>query len=411
MGELKPGWRSVKFGEVVRLGKERCDPAVDGIERYIGLEHIEPGDLRVRSWGEVSDGTTFTTRVRPGHVLFGKRRAYQRKVAVADFDAVCSGDIYVFESANPGKLLPELLPFLCQTDAFFDYAVGTSAGSLSPRTNWTSLAEYEFALPPLEEQRRIARVCEAMVTCETTLAITSEAATGVALAGTLSMLGVDFAAGGSSLTAKLVLPRNWRLTTIGGLVRPRDQGVQVGPFGGSLASRHYSPSGVEVLKVHNVGHDGYIDRSKFVHVSTAYASELARYAVRADDVVVVAQGDTTGRVAMVREQDAGALISQHLIRVRLDSETVSARWLCGFMRSPLFLEQASRVMKKSTRPGLNTSDILEMRIPLPPRAEQEERADHIQRLLSTSAQFRTRRVQLLQARLALLNRTLADTAA
>lgn len=162
MNELKPGWRRVKFGDVVSLGKERCvDPAGEGIERYVGLEHIEPGDLRVRSWGEVADGTTFTTRVRPGHVLFGKRRAYQRKVAVADFDAVCSGDIYVFESANPTKLLPELLPFLCQTDAFFEHAVGTSAGSLSPRTNWTSLAEYELALPPWEEQPRFAKVLRA----------------------------------------------------------------------------------------------------------------------------------------------------------------------------------------------------------------------------------------------------------
>lgn len=156
MGELKPGWKRVKFGEVVRLAKERCAPVTEGIERYIGLEHIEPGELRVRSWGDVTDGTTFTTRVRPGHVLFGKRRAYQRKVAVADFDAVCSGDIYVFESANPEKLLPALLPYLCQTESFFDYAVGTSAGSLSPRTNWTSLAEYEIALPPPDEQRRLA---------------------------------------------------------------------------------------------------------------------------------------------------------------------------------------------------------------------------------------------------------------
>jgi len=157
VGELKPGWRRVKFGEVVRLNRESCrEPAAEGIERYIGLEHLEPGDLRVRSWGDVSEGTTFTNRVRPGQVLFGKRRAYQRKVALADFDAVCSGDIYVFESANPEVLLPELLPFLCQTDAFFERAVGTSAGSLSPRTNWSGLAGYEFALPPLEEQRRIA---------------------------------------------------------------------------------------------------------------------------------------------------------------------------------------------------------------------------------------------------------------
>ena len=159
MGELKPGWRRVKFGEVVRLNRETCkDAAGEGIERFIGLEHLEPGDLRVRSWGEVSDGTTFTNRVRPGQVLFGKRRAYQRKIAVADFDAVCSGDIYVFESANPEVLLPELLAFICQTEAFFEHAVETSAGSLSPRTNWSSLANYQFVLPSLEEQRRVAAV-------------------------------------------------------------------------------------------------------------------------------------------------------------------------------------------------------------------------------------------------------------
>lgn len=137
---LKPGWHRVKFGDVVRLSKTRSqDPLADGIERYVGLEHLEPDDLHIRSWGDVADGVTFTSMFQPGQVLFGKRRAYQRKVAVADFSGVCSGDIYVLETKDAEVLLPELLPFICQTDAFFDHAVGTSAGSLSPRTNWTSL--------------------------------------------------------------------------------------------------------------------------------------------------------------------------------------------------------------------------------------------------------------------------------
>jgi type I restriction enzyme S subunit len=154
------GWTRVAFGDVVRLSKARvADPEAAGIERVVGLEHIEPGDLRIRRWGDVADGTTFTTLFKPGQVLFGKRRAYQRKVAVADFEGVCSGDIYVLEPAND-RLMPELLPFLCQTDAFFDHAVGTSAGSLSPRTNWTSLASFEFLLPPIQEQ---ARLLEALV--------------------------------------------------------------------------------------------------------------------------------------------------------------------------------------------------------------------------------------------------------
>lgn len=160
---LKPGWRRVKFGDVVRLSKARSqDPLADGIERYVGLEHLEPGDLRIRSWGNVADGVTFTSVFQPGQVLFGKRRAYQRKVAVADFSGVCSGDIYVLETKDAQILLPELLPFICQTDAFFDHAVGTSAGSLSPRTNWSSLAEFELALPTsLTEQAALLNVLSA----------------------------------------------------------------------------------------------------------------------------------------------------------------------------------------------------------------------------------------------------------
>src|SRR5262245_32403424 len=170
-------WKRVKFGEVVRLVKETCrDPVAAGIERVIGLEHLDPGALRIRSWNDVADGTTFTTRVRPGQVLFGKRRAYQRKVAIADFDAICSGDIYVFESADPARLLPELLPYICQTDAFFEHAVDTSAGSLSPRTNWSSLATYEFALPELETQAQLARALgSAAAVVETSRALTQAA--------------------------------------------------------------------------------------------------------------------------------------------------------------------------------------------------------------------------------------------
>lgn len=154
----RTGWKRVRFGDVVENCAETCDPEKAGLERFVAMEHLEPGSLHVRSWGNVADGTTFTRRCRPGQVLFGKRRAYQRKVAVAEFEAVVSGDIYVLAPKETQRLLPELLPFLCLSERFFQHAVGTSAGSLSPRTNWSSLANFEFDLPPLDQQRRIAEI-------------------------------------------------------------------------------------------------------------------------------------------------------------------------------------------------------------------------------------------------------------
>lgn len=152
----KSSWRRITFGEVVRNVNETVKDAIAaGIDRVIAMEHMEPGELKIERWGDIADGTTFTRRVRPGQTLFGKRRAYQRKVAYAEFEAICSGDIYTFE-ADETRMLGEFLPFLVQSDRFFAHALDTSAGSLSPRTNWRDLANFEFDLPPLDEQKRIA---------------------------------------------------------------------------------------------------------------------------------------------------------------------------------------------------------------------------------------------------------------
>lgn len=156
--DLPRGWRRVKFGDVVRnVDISVRNPLEQGIERYLGLEHMDPESLHIKRWGLIEDGITFTRKFVPGQVFFGKRRAYQRKVAVAEFTGICSGDILVFEPASD-DLISELLPFIVQSEGFFQHALGTSAGSLSPRTRWRDLAEYEFALPPIDEQRRIAEI-------------------------------------------------------------------------------------------------------------------------------------------------------------------------------------------------------------------------------------------------------------
>lgn len=150
-------WEEISFGEIARsLTNAVKNPLSENLVRYVGLEHIEPGNIHIKSWGNVADGTTFTRVFRKGQVLFGKRRAYQKKAAVAEFDGICSGDILVLEAIEK-SLSPELLPFIVQSGRFFDCAVKTSAGSLSPRTKFKDLAKFTFRLPAkLDEQKRIA---------------------------------------------------------------------------------------------------------------------------------------------------------------------------------------------------------------------------------------------------------------
>ena len=156
---MKDEWKIVKFGEIAReIRLTTQTPIEDGLEFYIGLEHLDPQSLRIQRKGIIAeDNPSFTRAFKAGQILFGKRRSYQKKAAVADFDGICSGDIIVME-AVPGKIIPGLLPFIIQSDMFFDWAIKTSSGSLSPRTKWNALAEFEFPLPPIERQEEITEV-------------------------------------------------------------------------------------------------------------------------------------------------------------------------------------------------------------------------------------------------------------
>lgn len=177
-GELQrlPSLHEWKFGEVACNVTETVpvDQAAQ-LDKAVGLEHLQPGDPELGHWAPRAD-TGFTRRFRRGQVLFGKRRAYQRKAAVAEFDGVCSGDILVFE-ARSERLLPELLIYVVRSDAFVDYALGTSAGSMSPRTKWRDLEEFPLALPTGEvEQRRLVHILQTASTYAAATKITVEAA-------------------------------------------------------------------------------------------------------------------------------------------------------------------------------------------------------------------------------------------
>lgn len=149
----------VKLGDVAIEHKETCKENKDGYP-IVGLEHLIPEEVTLTAWNEGADNT-FTKMFRKDNVLFGRRRAYLKKAAVAPFDGICSGDITVIE-AIPDRILPDLLPFIIQNDNLFDFAVGKSAGSLSPRVKWEHLRNYEFELPDMDKQRKLSELLWAM---------------------------------------------------------------------------------------------------------------------------------------------------------------------------------------------------------------------------------------------------------
>jgi type I restriction enzyme S subunit len=311
------------------------------------MEHLEPGSLHIREWGNVADGTTFTRRCRLGQVLFGKRRAYQRKVAVAEFDAVVSGDIYVL-APKGDRLLPELVPFLCLSERFFQHAVGTSAGSLSPRTNWSSLASFEFDLPPLDQQRRIAEILSA-VDEEGQEWLKTKSAAEQAYDTFVEHSLAEFE--GKS-----------RQVRLGDMIqegRPLCYGI--------VQPGEVSSDGTPFIRVCDM-EGGNVNVAGLMRVSDSVNRQYRRSTVASGDILVSIVG-TIGRVVIVSPECEGFNIARAVARIA-PSQDLHSDFLAFLLRATSTQRRLVGSSFESARKTLNLSALEVLEFPLPDKKQQ-----------------------------------------
>lgn len=160
----KSTWRLTKFGDVAIQQKKNVDRENTYLTKYVKGEHMYSQDLHLREWGELIDeylGPAFTRYFEEGDILYGSRRTYLRKVVIAPFQGITSNTTFVIK-ANEEKIDRRLLPFVMMTDEFTEHSVRNSKGSVNPYINWKDIANYEFLLPPKEEQKKLAELLWAM---------------------------------------------------------------------------------------------------------------------------------------------------------------------------------------------------------------------------------------------------------
>jgi len=156
----KSNWKTYRFDEIAKNISERVDPNNTDLKVYIGLEHIDSESLHIKRHGTPDDVNGQKLKFYKGDIIFGRRRAYQRKAGIATWDGFCSAHALVLR-ANPDVIDPELFPFFLHSDLFMNRAIDISVGSLSPTINWGTLKHQEFVLPPYEEQKNFAKLLSA----------------------------------------------------------------------------------------------------------------------------------------------------------------------------------------------------------------------------------------------------------
>ncbi|MFG3047803.1 restriction endonuclease subunit S [Streptomyces sp. NPDC048241] len=293
----KTTWKRVRLGDVIRRSRAQADPANGDVDRYVGGGHIDSDSLTIERFGDVDDGqmgSTFTYLFQPGQILFVSARPYLRKSGVVNFSGVVADKTYVLDAVPENGLLQEFLPFVLASDHFIAYATAEATGSMNPRLLWGRMQRYEFDLPPLDEQQRLADLLWAVERDRQASVAGMAAARAV-----LTQLRSDaFGAEGPSATAGELFD-----ITIG---RQRSPKHEVG--------EHMVP----YLRSANVTLDG-IDLSDVKQMNFT-PDEQAKFCLESGDVLVSegsASATAVGMPAVWRGELAGAVCFQNtLLRYR-----------------------------------------------------------------------------------------------
>ena len=341
-------WKRLPFGQFAESINERVEPADAAEEIYVGLDDMDSGSLHLSRWGKGSDVIGTKLRFCKGDIIFGRRRAYQRKLAVAEFDGICSAHALVVR-AKREVVLSEFLPFLMMSDKFMNRAVEISVGSLSPTINWTTLKLEGFDLPPLDQQRRIAKILWEIDAAELKWNEASQAAEDNTRAQS------DLIFESNQEKQHLLATECCQRITVGIVVRP--------------ASYYTDPAnGIPALRSLNV-FPGKYDLTDLVYLTREGNEKNSESELKGGDVVVVRTG-RPGDAAVVTGETAGMnLIDLILVRPK---QILASEYLTEFLNSEFGRRRIYRGSAGTAQQHFNVSEFEKLEIPVPPIGEQLE---------------------------------------
>lgn len=380
MAKASATWKRVRFDAMVTSAgatrKARGWRAVDaGVDRYVGLEHLEVNSPKIRRWGS-PDGVGENSDVRhfePGDVILARRGIEQRKVGMAEFRGVASGHALVFR-AQPEIMLPEFLPYFLLSDVFMTRALEFSAGSLSKTVNLGALMKQEFALPPLHEQARIQRLTHAVDEALHALRTAHAAAdlTEVALVEDLI----------SSATKKVPVERFLEDISYGCSTKANNEG-----------------RGLPILRIPNVLR-GELDLEDLQWIELD-ALENERFSVRPGDVLLVRTNgnpDYVGRSVVVPDAVDEMLFASYLLRLRTRSSLLP-EYLSAMLNAPSTRRRLRGSVRSSAgNYNINTSGIREQIIPMCSIDEQEQLVSQLREIRAQRRKLDGRAVDALELR-------------
>lgn len=373
----KSEWQSFRFEEIAAKISENVNPSKTELDIYVGLEHLDAEDIHIRRKGKPSDVTGGKLKCYPGDIIFGKRRAYQRKAAIVNFEGICSAHAFVFR-ANPEVIVPELFPFFLHSDQFMHRMVDISVGGLSPTINWGDLKHQEFFLPPKSQQKQLAELLWAMDdVIEKERAVLEKLVLNLnsyiwqIFTSHITNSDYSFKKSRSLFQTRWEdrkLPNSWRTIRLVDAVSNSQNG-----FAEGKRDEH----GISQLRMNNVTRDGRLDLEKVALIPKK--ENIDRYLIAINDVLFCNTNseDLVGKSIIATHEIDGFSFSNHFTRLRANKNILTQKFLYLWLKFHFDIGLFERICTRWIgQAAVQSESLLRLYMEVPPISEQEIAANY-----------------------------------
>ena len=338
-----------RFDQIAENSTAKKKPEESDRDRYVGLEHLDPGTLDVTRWGAEVTPKGDKLLMKKGDVLFGRRRAYQKKVGIAPFDGIFSAHGMVLRPKTDA-IDSWFFPFFISSDAFLDEAIRVSVGSLSPTANWKDLRTLEFNLPSLGKQRELAGILSEAEQLKGHYRGLLVACDDVVKSQFVEMFG-----GPDPADSQLPIASIGELATD---IR----------YGTSRKANDYGD--YKYLRMNNITDEGRLDLSDLKYISLT-GSDLENAQVIKGDLLFnrTNSREKVGKTCVFTENDP-MVIAGYIVRVRFDSRVES-----GYVSAFLNTQYGKALLRKMAKgavgqANISAKEMARIELPLPSIPEQ-----------------------------------------
>ena len=346
-----------RFEDIAINSTEKKKPVESDKEHYLGLEHLDSGTFKVSRFGSEVAPIGDKLIMKKGDVLFGKRRAYQKKVAIAPFDGIFSAHGMVLRPKED-VIDKNFFPLFIASDYFLDAAIKISVGSLSPTINWRDLKELKFNLPDLDEQKKRAEILwQIVATMESYKKL---------LAKTDEMIKAKF--------VEMFGKKSFEITTLGNECSLITKGTTPTSMGFDFIE-----SGINFIKIENIDEAGNIKKEKIMHISEECNKKMKRSQLNCEDILFSIAG-AIGRTAIITAEILPANTNQALAIIRLKKEScLNTRFLAKVLTSDYIKKQYLTKQRGIAQINLSLDDIAHFTIPIPNKEKQLEYVNFVEK--------------------------------